>query len=1243
MKRLGAVLLILAVVLALLAGTVAVLTATPAGFGWLTRTLTSLTQGQVKLEGVAGDLFGPLSIRRIEVQTDTRRITVENARLQWQPRDLLHGRLDISRLAARRVTLDILKKSPEPLSPPATLRLPFALNIGQLDVAEIVVRNPLGAWNFGNARLRVTDEGAGYRLQLTSLSTPWAGVSGQLQLNKDAPFALRGGFQAQASLPVPVTARLTLQGVLAAIDARIEARAEGMDFAASGEVAPFGEVMLTRLVLAGRGIDPGRLHPGAPRANLAFSGVFEGQPGERLLGSFSLANSRAGRLDEGRLPVVNVRGALLGDLDHAEFTALELDLGQAGRFDGDGQWRDGRYRLNLNSPQLNLAGLHRSLYPTRIKGAFQLAGNATRQQVSGQFAEGDGQGRFSVDYEAGRFRLTELDFSSRGAKLHANGRLNLAGKRDFAAQFNLAGLNPAHFGRFPSARLMARGEVEGRLEPELFLRTRFELPDGELEGRPLRGQGRLSYEHGSLRDAEVDLNLADNLIKFSGSYGRPGDKVAWSVNAPALGRLGLGFSGRLTSQGTLSGSLGQLRINLVADAQTLRLPGVGEAENLTLKLDLQATADGLLNGELIGQDLVLAGQKIASARVSVQGRRSAHEIAIETRLADRNGDARLRGGLDAHGHWRGQMLALNIQGPWPVKLLASAPLALGRDAQSLENASFSVMGGRVDVLTLERQGSRLTSRGSLHNLPLLPALALLDEPVPFTTDLRLAGNWDLRLGETLDGSLNLQRQSGDVRYSDSELNLDVGLQLLTLALQAEAGQVNARLEVSTAQAGRISARGQGRVVRQDGRVMLPDTAPIDFTVLADVPDLRLLRAILPLGVKADAHLKLDLKGSGTLARPILEGVMQADAIRFAMAEEGIHIRDGSLKLILAQDKLTVSDGLLEGKEGRIRVQGMTSLRRPEAELTLVFEHFAALTRSDRQVRLSGTTRLAYAQKRLHLEGKLRADKARVSMPEAGRPEMSSDVKIVGRAERPVPVSRRFPIHLNLELDLGNDFRFKGAGLDSRLGGQIRLLTSGDRLQATGAIKIEEGKFDAYGQVLDIERGVLSFIGPLDNPGLDILALRKPAEVTVGVLVAGTVKRPRVSLYSDPAMPDTEKLSWLVLGQGLQNADQQQAAILSAAAGALLSRSESASLEAQLADTLHLDSIAVRGGSKEDLSDTVISVGKRLSSRATVSFEQSLDGLSQVVKVIYRLNPGFRLEASGGDDNSLDVFYSREYD
>jgi translocation and assembly module TamB len=58
---------------------------------------------------------------------------------------------------------------------------------------------------------------------------------------------------------------------------------------------------------------------------------------------------------------------------------------------------------------------------------------------------------------------------------------------------------------------------------------------------------------------------------------------------------------------------------------------------------------------------------------------------------------------------------------------------------------------------------------------------------------------------------------------------------------------------------------------------------------------------------------------------------------------------------------------------------------------------------------------------------------------------------------------------------------------------------------------------------------------------------------------------------------------------------------------------------------------------------VVSVGKRLSSRATLSYEQSLDGLNQVVKVLYQLSPHVRLEAGTGQQSSFDVFYTREYD
>src|SRR5574340_15464 len=186
-------------------------------------------------------------------------------------------------------------------------------------------------------------------------------------------------------------------------------------------------------------------------------------------------------------------------------------------------------------------------------------------------------------------------------------------------------------------------------------------------------------------------------------------------------------------------------------------------------------------------------------------------------------------------------------------------------------------------------------------------------------------------------------------------------------------------------------------------------------------------------------------------------------------------------------------------------------------------------------------------------------------------------------------------------------------------------------------------FRSYAQTLDIERGELGFIGPIDNPGLDVLAVRKTATVKVGVQVGGTVQHPLVTLVSDPALPESEKLAWLVLGHGLENGTQQEYALLQVAAGALLSRAQSANTQAQLAEALHIATFAVRAGEGEDLATTVVSVGKRISSRATLSYEQSLDGLNQVVKVLYQLSRHVRLEAGAGEQSSFDVFYTREYD
>jgi len=195
--------------------------------------------------------------------------------------------------------------------------------------------------------------------------------------------------------------------------------------------------------------------------------------------------------------------------------------------------------------------------------------------------------------------------------------------------------------------------------------------------------------------------------------------------------------------------------------------------------------------------------------------------------------------------------------------------------------------------------------------------------------------------------------------------------------------------------------------------------------------------------------------------------------------------------------------------------------------------------------VSGATRLNLDPKRLELTGELSADRARLEIPEASRPRsrpMSSS--LAGRREtsRSANVFRWRSISSSswamIFCSRGRAGRAAGRGIARIHGGPGaaprppagRASGGGPSqvLRGEGTIRVETGRYAAYGQALDIERGQLRFLGPIDNPGLDVLAVRKTPTVKAGVQVGGTVQRPLVKLYSDPALPDSEKLSWLVL-------------------------------------------------------------------------------------------------------------------
>jgi translocation and assembly module TamB len=231
----------------------------------------------------------------------------------------------------------------------------------------------------------------------------------------------------------------------------------------------------------------------------------------------------------------------------------------------------------------------------------------------------------------------------------------------------------------------------------------------------------------------------------------------------------------------------------------------------------------------------------------------------------------------------------------------------------------------------------------------------------------------------------------------------------------------------------------------------------------------------------------------------------------------------------------------------------------------------------------------------------------------------------------------------VQLDLGEQLEVRGYGLEGKLAGRLQIETTKDgELRAYGRIHAVNATFLAYGQRLEVDPGVAIFDGPLDNPSLQMTAWRRNQQVEAGVQLSGSARVPRVQLVSQPPVPEGERLSWLVLGRSPSDATKADLGLLQAAAGALLARGDQMPLDRRIARAFGLDEISLRGSG--EVGDRVVAVGKRLSDRLYISYEQGLSVVaSTLVKLDLALTQRLAVRAETGTSSGVGLFYRFSWD
>ncbi|GAB3338478.1 translocation/assembly module TamB domain-containing protein [Marilutibacter aestuarii] len=980
-------------------------------------------------------------------------------------------------------------------------------------------------------------------------------------------------------------------------------------------------------------VDPGLLAGSDVPAQdpLVVSLAVEGEDGEaRLRG-----NVRQGTLAARLLPsTLRLRDQVL-ELDPLVLETLDGRVRAQGRGDFSDP-ADPRVRLALNARGITWTGAETAPgepAPVAIVGNADLGVAGTLQAwaaVGRATLTRDGE-QATVDFDGRgderQMRLERLEVAMPTGTLDVDGELHWTPTLGWTAEAALAGFDPGYFAADWPGAVDGRVRSEGELRDPGGLRASVVVDDlgGRLRDRPLDGKGHVEIDGESYR-GELALRLGGSRIEAKG-------RVADTLDVDArfmplqLADLLPAASGTLQGRVRLGGAPAAPDIEAELRGSGLRY-GDYSAQSMSVQGRLPwRRGEGALALRASGLE---AGVALDHVRVDARG--AVEALSLDAEAQGDIGQLALAGQARKQGNaWQGELARLRL-----------AP-ARGAQWQLQQAAGFRWDGGngRLDPACLASSaGGRLCANADWPRrglsvqgeaLPLLliePYLPERGDGRPWVMRGEVALDAQLRpAGNAWQGHVELSSPSGGFKFRERAQREPFNYSDLSLSAQFDPTRIEATLDSTINQSGRLAAR-----LQTGWDAYAPLSGSADF----NIDELVWLELFSPDLLEPQGRLSGNLTVSGTRAEPRLGGQARLADFTTELPALGIVLQDGQVDLVAQGDGTARIDGRIRSSNGDeaggvLDIDGVLGWRggapplqinvRGDNVLVSDTRDLRAVASPDLQIRIANDAPVT-------VTGKVAVPSALLDLERLdGAVSPSADVVVLDPVDPEKTGST--PLELDLDISLGDDVRLNGFGLKGRLGGQMRVRsTPGREMTARGALTVA-GRYKAYGQDLTITRGTLSWSGgPVSDPILDIRAEREIGDVTAGVDIGGRVGSPSVEVWSDPASTQSEALSYLTLGRPLSSASDSESEQLSAANAAL--SAGGSVLASQLGTRLGLDDAGVM---QSRTAGGVFGFGKRISPRLYVGYGVSLLGNGTVLTLKYLLGKGFDVEIESGSEES----------
>lgn len=851
--------------------------------------------------------------------------------------------------------------------------------------------------------------------------------------------------------------------------------------------------------------------------------------------------------------------------------------------------------------------------------------------------------------------LTDFSILSNVGRVQIDGQANWEKNVRFAAALNLSGLNTKEV--LPQTPLTVDGSFviwgerqNGRWKAKLQDLTVL----GELRGQSLALTGAVeSHGNGIVEAPELYFAVGNNTFEFSGKADFAKDipelDFKTKIDAPDFGLVDPNLLGSVKGTLAVTGTTRLPVINADLTARNIDYFGTTlKRGHLTGRMRSRDVVSGRLTLQLT--DFKTQGVDMRKATIELRGNELRHNLTVHTEGTPVSVDAKISGIYERMlGNWAGALAELKVKTAYgPVTLEKPMRLAYVPDLNRA-NVSKACLAHTHARLCLENDLKiDLTNRSDLRILIGLPKfdLAFIKQYFPgrFVADGIIKANADVTLPAGLSelprGRVTVRAQDISTKYRMDLSDLKVGFNSVHLSFANAKDSIEGNWKIDIKDNGDI----EGSLRMSD----LFNSRTVDGTLKFVAVDATLVNSFLSPGESAEGQWFGNLRFAGTLEEPLIYGRTGLFNAKLDSTKLPFEMLPSDIKLTFNGNSSTL-EGHLKTPQGEVALNGSADWRtigEGKAIVTTKGSNLRVTLPPDIEFDLTTDVTCEASSDLIKLDGAISIPWAKVSVSKlpASAVDVSDDVVRLDRPRaKKKAAGKPIPIESNLRIHIGDDVRVEAMGLKARLTGNLNVIQDNGTLGLTGQISVPSGSFKAYGQDLLVRRGEFHFVGAVANPLLDLEAIRNPDrtadDVIAGIRVTGSVDSPQVAVFTDPVKSETEALSYLIRGEGLDpSGDSDNTMITSALIN--LGLSQGSHVFESLGDAVGISGLGFETEGVGDSSQLVVSgyVLPGLKVKYGVGIFDSLATLT----LRYRVIPRLYVEAVSGVDQALDLLYSFEF-